>query len=303
VVRPSITLAYFHVVASQWTRVALNPFQVIQWSTWIPRCSSFLSFSPVCEESPQLGASRPYNWWSQRSTEVREGRAMHTRLKSTTQPHTQVTTWALSSTHGVLNSRGAQVASIENQMRGSGVWMLRNDQRMLGCLLHAPRGPFYSPKAARSRWRHSWKANLAFCRVAHRTVRCATGQPLFMSGAWFPSIPGTADRCNFGLVGAPDTVRCPQPTVGAGHASPADYAADRCDGDRWLTGQSGAPPDSPVNYSRTSSKFSWEWPVRRRPAWRTGHCPVHHQTVRCARLCWVLAAHMHSLPIFFFSYF
>jgi hypothetical protein len=30
VVRPSITLAYFHVVASQWTRVALNPFQVIQ---------------------------------------------------------------------------------------------------------------------------------------------------------------------------------------------------------------------------------------------------------------------------------
>jgi hypothetical protein len=30
VVRPSITLAYLHVVASQWTRVALNPFQVIQ---------------------------------------------------------------------------------------------------------------------------------------------------------------------------------------------------------------------------------------------------------------------------------
>jgi phage gp37-like protein len=25
-----VTLAYFHVVASQWTRVTLNPFQVIQ---------------------------------------------------------------------------------------------------------------------------------------------------------------------------------------------------------------------------------------------------------------------------------
>jgi hypothetical protein len=25
-----VTLAYFHVVASQWTRVALHPFQVIQ---------------------------------------------------------------------------------------------------------------------------------------------------------------------------------------------------------------------------------------------------------------------------------
>jgi hypothetical protein len=29
VVWPSITLAYLHVVVSQWTRVALNPFQVI----------------------------------------------------------------------------------------------------------------------------------------------------------------------------------------------------------------------------------------------------------------------------------
>jgi hypothetical protein len=136
--------------------------------------------------------------------------------------------------------------------------MLRNDQRMLEWFLHAPRGPFYSPKIARSRWRHSWKANLAFCRVAHRTVRCATGQPLFMSGARFPSIPGAVDHCNFGLVGAPDTVRCtpdspvhtgqsgahrtvrcPLPTVGAGHTSPADSSADRCAGGRWLTGQSG----------------------------------------------------------------
>jgi hypothetical protein len=75
------------------------------------------------------------------------------------------------------------------------------------------------------------------------------------------------------------TVRCPLPTVGAGHASPADLAADRCAGGRWLTGQSGAPPDSPVNYSRTPLKFSREWLVRRRPAWCTGHYPVHHRTV------------------------
>jgi hypothetical protein len=51
------------------------------------------------------------------------------------------------------------------------------------------------------------------------------------------------------------TVRCPQPTVGAGHASPADCATDRCAGGRWLTGQSGAPPDSPVNYNRTPPNF------------------------------------------------
>jgi hypothetical protein len=53
------------------------------------------------------------------------------------------------------------------------------------------------------------------------------------------------------LSGAHRTVRCSLPTVGVGHASPADCAADRCARGRWLTGQSGAPPDSPVNYSRT----------------------------------------------------
>jgi hypothetical protein len=57
------------------------------------------------------------------------------------------------------------------------------------------------------------------------------------------------------LSGAHRTVRCTLPTIGAGHASPADLAADRCASDRWLTGQSGAPPDSPVNYSRTSPIF------------------------------------------------
>jgi hypothetical protein len=65
------------------------------------------------------------------------------------------------------------------------------------------------------------------------------------------SFSGANDHCRFMAVSTPDTVRCPLPTVGAGHASPADCATDRCAGGRWLTGQSGAPPDSPVNYSRT----------------------------------------------------
>jgi hypothetical protein len=54
------------------------------------------------------------------------------------------------------------------------------------------------------------------------------------------------------LSGAHRTVRCLLPTVGVGHASPADCETDRCAGDRWLTGQSGAPPDSPVNYSHVA---------------------------------------------------
>jgi hypothetical protein len=132
---------------------------------------------------------------------------------------------------------------------------------MLGYLLHVPRGPFYSPKAARSRWKHSWKAILAFCRVAHQTVRCTTGHPLFMFGADLllflaqPTVGSSGWLAHRTLFGAHRTVRCPQPTIGVGHASRADCAADRCSGGRWLTGQSGAPPDSPVNYSRTPPQF------------------------------------------------
>jgi hypothetical protein len=145
---------------------------------------------------------------------------------------------------------------------------------MLGCLLHAPRGLFYSPKAARSRWRPTRKVKVAFCRVVHRTVQCTTGQPLFMSGARCPSYSGADDRCKFVAVGAPDTVRCPLPTVGAGHASPADCATDHCAGGRWLTGQSGAPPDSPVNYSHTP-------PNSPESGLFTGGQPSAPDTVRC----------------------
>jgi hypothetical protein len=132
---------------------------------------------------------------------------------------------------------------------------------MLGFLLHVPRGPFYSPKAARSRWRPTRKAILAFCRVAHRTVRCTTRQSLFMSGARSPSYSDAADRCRF-------------VAVGASHASPADCAADHCVGGRWLTGQSGAPPDSPVNYSRTPPNFP-------ESGLFTGVQPGAPDTVRC----------------------
>jgi hypothetical protein len=159
-------------------------------------------------------------------------------------------------------------------------WRLRMFLECLGLLLHAPRGPFYNPKAARSRWRPTRKAILAFCWVAHRTVRCTTGQPLFMSGARSPSYSSADDRCRFVAVGAPDTVRCtldslvPLPTVGAGHASPADCAVDRCAGGRWLIGQSGAPPDSPVNYSRTPPNFP-------ESSLFTGGRPGAPDTVRC----------------------
>jgi hypothetical protein len=137
---------------------------------------------------------------------------------------------------------------------------------MLDVLLHAPRGPFYSPKVARSRWRPTWKAIPAFCQVVHRIVRCTTGQPLFMFGARSHSISGASYCCSSGLVGALDTVRCtPDSPV---------HPADRWSWPRvarttvgrwrsWLTGQSGAPSDSLVNFSHVAFFISRERRVRR----------------------------------------
>jgi hypothetical protein len=127
---------------------------------------------------------------------------------------------------------------------------------MLGRFLHAPRGPFYSPKAARSRWRATRKAILAFCRVAHRTVRCTSRQPLFMSGAWSPSYSAAADHCRFVAVGALDTVLCtPDSSV---------PPADRWRGPRVARGLRGRPLH-----------------------WR----PLAHRTVR-----WIIAVRRQILP-------
>jgi hypothetical protein len=86
--------------------------------------------------------------------------------------------------------------------------------------------------------------------VHHRTVtvavRCAISfymwriRPLVVGVGWrtghCPVHTGQFDVPNRPLLWATRRPRIAQPTVGAG--------------DRWLTGQSGAPRDSPVNYSR-----------------------------------------------------
>jgi hypothetical protein len=54
------------------------------------------------------------------------------------------------------------------------------------------------------------------------------------------------------LSGAHRTVRCSKPTVRATTCRAKIARPTVGAGDRWLTGQSGAPPDSPVNYSHVA---------------------------------------------------
>jgi hypothetical protein len=100
-------------------------------------------------------------------------------------------------------------------------------------LLEASRGPFYRPKGLGA-------VGIPFGRQYLLSVGWRTGQSgalpdrsCSMSGAQSPSISGSADRWSNDPLGSPDTVRCTtdslvrQLTVGSGHASPADCAADR----------------------------------------------------------------------------
>jgi hypothetical protein len=90
------------------------------------------------------------------------------------------------------------------------------------------------------------------------------------------------------LFGAHRTVRCPIQTVGSAtrHARIA----------RPTVGS----PDSPVNFSRTPPTNSRERPVDQTPAWRTGHCLVHHRIVRCTQTAQSLGC---SSQVFFFLCF
>jgi hypothetical protein len=117
-----VILAYFHVVASQWTRVALNPFQVIRWSTWIPHFFPLEYCSRLRGISTNWSLS-PLQRRSQRKHRVRLGRATHIRHKSAAHPRTQVKTWAQLTTQGVRDSNGAQISNTAKRMRGSKVWM------------------------------------------------------------------------------------------------------------------------------------------------------------------------------------
>jgi hypothetical protein len=124
--------------------------------------------------------------------------------------------------------------------------MIKIALRLLDVLLHAPRGPFYSPKAARSRWEQIWKAIFAFCLVVHRTVRCTPDTvrcPICFLKQLIRPLLSDAD---LRTVGAPDmsgahrTVRCLFSTVGSATCRAPIARPTVGPTDRWLTGQSGA---------------------------------------------------------------
>jgi hypothetical protein len=122
-------------------------------------------------------------------------------------------------------------------------------------------------------------------RLILPSVDWRTGQ----SGARFLSLNGEADRWLTWSRWRTGHVRCtpdspvPPSSRCLGHVSRADRAADRWPGRPLAHRTVRCTPDSLVNYSRTSPVKFPRAASSLGPAWRTGHCPVHHRTVRCSQ--------------------
>jgi hypothetical protein len=108
--------------------------------------------------------------------------------------------------------------------------------------------------------------------VHHRTL---SGADFFPSLAK-PVVGDSEPLAHRTLPGAHRTVRCPLLIVGSAtrHARITRPTVGRAD--CWLTEQSGAPPDSPVNYSRTPPSKSRKQPVDRLQ-------PGAPDTIRCTQ--------------------
>jgi hypothetical protein len=77
-----------------------------------------------------------------------------------------------------------------------------------------------------------------------------------------PTVADSWQLAHRTLSGAHRTVRCPLLTVGAPTRRAQIARPIVGTVDRWITGQSGAPPDNPVNFSRTSLNVSREQRLR-----------------------------------------
>jgi hypothetical protein len=86
----------------------------------------FTLLYPACEESPQLGASRPYTLMFTKKHRSKAGMSNTHKTQNQSTNRTQVTTRTHKTTQRDLYSNGALVAITKNRMRGIGVLVLRN---------------------------------------------------------------------------------------------------------------------------------------------------------------------------------
>jgi hypothetical protein len=125
------------------------------------------------------------------------------------------------------------------------------------------------------------------CQPCHPTVRVLSVLTVGALSSWGTRQSGAAPDRHCSLSGAPSGAALTLRELSV-HCSRSlfNFADDRWRSSRcsaWHTGQSGATPDSPVNYSGATSEKPEAEELRVYGPWCIRQCPVVHSTVWCAR--------------------
>jgi hypothetical protein len=151
-------------------------------------------------------------------------------------------------------------------------------------------GGIYSPNHQTNRWGGCLSMGAPDSPVRqprHPFVRVLTVSTVGAQTSWGTGQSGAASDRHCSLSGAPSGAALTLRKLSA-HCSRAlfTFADDRWRSSHcsaWRTGQSGATADSPVNYSGAASEKPEAEEFGVYGPWCTGHCPVAHRIVRCAR--------------------
>jgi hypothetical protein len=278
-------------------RVALNPFQVIQWSTWIPRSFSLVFFFRLRGNSTSWSLS-PLQCWSQEKHKSKGGKATHARLNSqqthTHKPrHEHKTRRREFTTQTVLKSltRWTDCVIAESRRLRMFSECLVLCSMRLGVPFIAlrqleavgdPIGRQFLPSIG-------WRTGLS---GAPPDMNSSCPVPDLLPYRAHPTVGPSVPLAHRTLSGAHRTVRCDQQTVGVGHTSPVDCAADR-----W--------PRAPLTHWIVRAHRTVRWFLAAAPslflesdkfvagpAWAPDS-PVHHRLV----LVWLNSA--KNSPIYF----
>jgi hypothetical protein len=168
------------------SRGSANAYSTLWWPTSVEDCTQPLSSDPkikleyhgflpylkfsLCEESPQFGVSHPYKIDLKWIQEYGGNRITHTRDKLTATHKDKIMEKSTKQHTEVTAQNKCPNLNLLKQRREFDVSALLDVQWLLGVVLHAHRGPFYSPKGARSRWSSIWKALVVLCPLVQWTV-------------------------------------------------------------------------------------------------------------------------------------
>jgi hypothetical protein len=197
---------------------------------------SLLSILPVCEESPQVGASRPYNIDHKESTRVRMGE-QHTQDPNPQHNHAQKPRLELETQHREFATQ-TELKSLTQSIKcvdakSGSLRMLR--EGLVSCSMRLG-VPFIAPRqlgAVGDQHGRQFLPSVEWFTGqsgAPPDNYCSSLVREFFPFLAHPTVELAIPLAHRTLSGAHQTVRCAQPTVGSGHVSPADFAADRWPG-------------------------------------------------------------------------